>query len=380
VESFNSLDGNRTKHKSTVVDISVCDFNISQKTIIIGLSDGGVKIIDMETLNVRNVFIYDGEMGEEFSPVTAVNCQMKDQVVVGYDDGKVREFSLTNPSQFTTFTPTLENKTLIHSAVSFICCITKSNLILSAYNLNKEDGRIFGYKSGTTEVISTMKHTAGKIIEMKVLERIQLLITLSDTNNELSIYDYTNAEQLINLQIKIPTVTDNSSISAFTLLGVTKQVWQSYTTNTEVSLDQPESKPKGDIIVFGLSNGTILTAYISLKLDKEKLSASILPQKIYKAQETNDLLLATGIRCLYIDAFADYMLAGDERGNIVGFNRAVMQILNPSKAQELQEHDQSQGWLNKIGWGFGSKGKDSSPKKEANPIELQLEEMPSHNK
>lgn len=377
MESFNSLNGNRVKYNNSVVKITACDFNINKKIIAIGLKDGGVKIIGMETLSVKNVFIHDGEMEEEFPAVTAVNCKIKDRVIVGYEDGKVREFVLTDPSQFTAFVPDTE------VPVACLTCATKNSFILAAYCLNKGNNKIYGYKSGGIAVNCVIGHSVGTVIAMEVLERIQVLVTLSDTNNELSIYDYINGEQLISLKVNIPTITDKTLITSFTMLAITKEILHSHTGDTEtISLDQPETKAKGDIIAFGLANGTILTAYLSIKLDKGQLSASILPQKIYKAQESGDLSLVSGIKCLHIDSVTDHILAGNGKGGIIAFSRAMMQIFNPKKAEDLQAKDKSGGWLSKTvlgGWGLGNKSK-SGPPKEDDPMELQLEDMSESNK
>ena len=384
MENFNNIDKYRKTYE-TKVEITSCDFDIGQRIMAIGLKDGSVKVLNTENFAINGEFVY-GDKAEEILPsANAVNCRIKGRIIVGYEDGKVKEFVAMNPSQVTTFIPTLKHGIEIHSPVLALECCPKEKYIIAAYNnTNDNDGRIFTYKSDSIIPLCSMPHLSGFLLSIQVLEHIKILVTLTIASNEITMYDYLQGEKLLNLQINIPNITDISPITAFTVLPVTKQIWKNYGEESEdISLDQPEIKPKEDIIAFGLSNETILTAYLSIKFEKGQISASVIPQEIYRAQiynNTNSKKL--GIKSLYIDPVTDNLLAGDMQGMIIMFNKAVIQVLNPTKAKKMDEKKaKSKGWLSKIGLGWGSSNelKESSVasnevKKQSNPMELELEE------
>ena len=82
---------------------------------------------------------------------------------------------------------------------------------------------------------------------------------------------------------------------------------------------------EGDIISFGMTDGTILVAYLSLQFDKEKVTASILPQQLYKNQTENHY--DSSIFTLYIDPNTDHIIAGNMQGDALIFNKSITHVV-----------------------------------------------------
>ena len=332
------------------MEITACDFDLAQKVLAIGLKDGGVKLLDIEKLAIKEVFLYESTLQQTYPSVTSVNCRLSGRVVAGYENGVVKEFSVINQTAISIFTPPDKEPGIpIH-----IECIEKDNIIIVAYH-SKGTTKIYSYKSGApTSIVSTITHS-GEILAIHSLEWAKVLVTLSKASNEVSVYNYLDGELLLCLHVNIPGLTDHNPLTTFSLLQVTRQMRQVYVGDSETSsLDQPEDSlqgPKGDIIVFGLENGTVLTAYLVLRADKGKIMGTLIPQQIYKTQTKGEA--STGIKALFVDPVTDRLLAGDGEGNIVVFEKIVLRVLNPAKAQKYEEEKKAKtgGWMHKIGLG-----------------------------
>ena len=311
-----------------------CDFDIEQRVIAIGLKDGIAKTMDIEKLCITDVFTYGNDPEYKQPSVTAINCRIKEKVIAGYEDGFINEFSVNNPTQPTNSIPPLKTgSSMLYSPVAHIEYSGKKKLIIASYNMSKESSTILSYEIGSTSIFSTINHSSGSVIGMRVLEWAQALVTLSNFKNEIGIYDYTSGTQLISLHVEIKNITYHNPITSFALLPLTKQVRLKYEGLKTIL----KNETQGDIIAFGMVNGSILTAYLSLKFDKGKVMASIIPQQLYKSKLKD--IYESSIISLYIDSATDNVVAGDAQGNVIMLDRVVMQILNPDKAKQPIVHD-----------------------------------------
>lgn len=334
-------------------EVSCCDFNPFQKILSIGFKDGTVRILDAATQNVISTLSYDPK--QQFKmPVTAVHCRLPGRVVVGYANGIAKEFKISENASISTFTPAFALKQIQERAkedqeaalsVTQLEASEKDHLILVGCNVSKQESAIVcGFLSGSSSANVTMLHNGGQIITMKLLEKAKVLITLSSKNNAIALFNYTNGEQIIELSLKIPGITDTVSVSSLCLLPLTRQLKQVYVGDVELSsLDQADDTlqgPQGDLLLLGLENGSILSTRLSLTMVGNKIQCSIIPQCVYKAQ-TKDLQdsLNLKITSLFLDPVTDRLLVGDAQANIKIFQRTILRILNPAKAKQQDDEE-----------------------------------------
>jgi len=293
----------------------------------------------MRTLSVESVFSCGSELAQKPFPVMALSWKFPDHLIVGYEDGTINDFPVGSPLRPTVFIPPFKAEEFpTYPPVSHIKTSLKDSFILVCYN-HKDSATVFGYKAGTNDATTKIVHLSGVVLDMNIMEWAQVLITLSSINNELSIYNYLHGDLLVALRINIEGITFQNPLTSFTILAINKQIKHVYKVK--------EEKSKGDIIACGMKNGTILMAYLDLKFNKEKISATIDPQQLYKTQEITEN--TAGIRVIYLDPVTDNMLVGDAKGNVVIFKNSLMKALNSTEAKKREEEDK-RSWLGKI-WG-----------------------------
>eukprot|EP00826_Nyctotherus_ovalis_P009597 TRINITY_DN12538_c0_g1_i2.p1 TRINITY_DN12538_c0_g1~~TRINITY_DN12538_c0_g1_i2.p1 ORF type:complete len:348 (+),score=62.60 TRINITY_DN12538_c0_g1_i2:275-1318(+) len=295
----------------------------------IGLNDGTAETMDVDKLDISEVFTYGAKTGSKYPAVTAINCRIKERVIAGYENGSINEFSVRSPLQPLTSIPPAKSESLEFCfPVAHVECSEKRKAIVAVYNMGKEASVIVSYESGSSTASYIINHPSGSIICMRLLEWAQSMVTLSNFKNEIIIYDYTDGSQLVSLQAQIPNITFHNPITAFTLLPLTKQIRLKYANSLR-------EEPKGDLLVLGMVDGTILTAYLSLSFDKSKVMASVVPQQLYRSKSTDMYELC--ITSLYVDEVTDNIVAGDIQGNIFVLDKPIVQILNPDRAKQSAE-------------------------------------------
>jgi len=362
IENFSAIDSNKVYFNNSTVEITACDFDLNQKVLAVGLKDGGVKIMDPEKLTVRDVYMYGSNLQEKYPPVTAVNCRNSGKLIVSYANSLIKEFSMLDQSAINIFNPNKTSSPLKETNpenqiyANFIEYADSNDLILAAYN-GKENSKIYCFKSGTENPLYEISLKNSPILCMNILNWARALITLSKNNNELNIYNYLNGELLASLQINIPSLTENNPITYFSILQITKQIRQVYMGDTEInsleSSDDSLQPAKSDLIVFSMENGTILSAYLSLKFTSGKISCSIIPHQTYKTQGKISVAIKNqGIRFIHIDPVTDRILLGDGECNIITFEKIILRALNPVKAKKYEEEkkQKSGGFWGKFGF------------------------------
>eukprot|EP00826_Nyctotherus_ovalis_P045469 TRINITY_DN5038_c0_g2_i8.p1 TRINITY_DN5038_c0_g2~~TRINITY_DN5038_c0_g2_i8.p1 ORF type:complete len:456 (-),score=118.26 TRINITY_DN5038_c0_g2_i8:53-1393(-) len=329
VEILNSLNKRQVEVDKSDVKITACDFDPRKTSFAVGLSNGDAKLLNLKTLSIENVFSCVSDPAQKSLSVTALSWQFPDHLVVGYEDGTINDFPVSNPSSPSVFIPSFRpEESAVCPSVAHIEVSLKDSFVLAAYN-HQDSTTVFGYKVGKNEVTASIKHLAGFILDMRILEWAQVLVTLGSINNELSVYSYLHGDQLVVLCVSFEKITFRNPLTSLAMLPVTKEVKEIYKV--------PQEHSKGDIIACGMRNGTILTAYLDLKFGKEKVLATINPQKLYKTQETAEGSKVAGITAICVDPVTDNMLVGDAKGNVVMFGNAVTQILNPAEAKRKEE-------------------------------------------
>lgn len=337
VEIFNSLNKRQVEISKSEAKITACDFDQRKTSFAIGLSNGDAKLLNLKTLSVESVFSCMSELAQKSLSVTALSWQFPDHLIVGYEDGTINNFPAADPSSPSVFIPSFRPEEVpACPPVALVKVSLKDSFVLAAYNF-QNSATVFGYKVGKNEVTASIRHSGGLILDMKILEWAQVLVTLGSVNNELSVYSYLHGDQLVVLHVSFEKITFQNPLTSLALLPVTRQVKEIYKV--------PQEHSKGDIIACGMKNGTILTAYLDLKFAKEKVLATINPQQLYKIQTTESSAVA-GITAICIDPVTDNMLVGDAKGNVVMFENAVTQVLNPAEAKRKEEA-KGKSWLGK---------------------------------
>ncbi len=351
------MDSSRVAANNSPGEITVCDFSPAQHTVAIGLRDGRVKLLDSATLEVKDVMNFDTSENVKNAPaVTAVSCRLPGRLVAGYANGMVKEFTRISSAPVGMFSPPAA------PAVSMLEVAERDGLMFAAYNRETEGkAEIFAVRQGAKAAVATMVFK-GTLQEMRVLERSKVLVCLSKHDNGLVLFDYTTGEQLLSLRVAIPGLTDSVKITSFCLLPVTRQLRQVYLGDTEIaSLDQADDSlqgPRGDIIIFGMEDGTILMALMTVGLERGKLEATILPQNVYRTH-TSAVSLQPAISAnpavasLFVDPVTDRLLSGDSDGNIAVYEKCVLRVLNPVRARKQEEDakKKGQGWRGMLGIG-----------------------------
>jgi hypothetical protein len=336
---FNALSKEQVNILKPGEKITACDFDMKKLSFAIGLNNGNAELVNMKTLSVESIFSCGSELMSNPLPIMALNWKFPEHLVVGYEDGTINDFPIGSPLSPTVFIPPFKVEEFpTYPPVSYIKSSLTDSFILVCYN-HKDSATVFGYKAGTNETTTKIVHVSGIILDMNVIEWAQVLITLSSVNNEMSIYNYLHGDFLVSLRVNIEGITFQNPLTSFTVLPINKQIMSVYKVK--------EEKSKGDIIACGMKNGTILIAYLDIKFDKEKISATINPQQLYKTQEMAEN--SAEIRVIHLDPVTDNMLVGDANGNVVIFKNSLMQALNPLEAKKREEENK-RSWLGKI-WG-----------------------------
>ena len=328
VENYNSINSSRVCRTSFDVDISTSDFNPVYQILALGFKDGSTRILSCDKLFTKREFSYDSKIH-----VTVVNVFMPLKVLVGYQDGVVKEYNTHDKSTARTLSPP-PNTTVLHISV-----IKKGELILVAYN-KSDRGIINGYRINEIEAAYTIPHDNGIIIKMGVIEEKNIIITLSSQENTYGIFNSNTGEVLMVIEFYAPEVSHNFVITDFALVPVTQKLFKFYTGK-----DREENEC--DIIAMTTKDGDVLTGRI--RIDKE---CTIKLHKIYKGHSLKHIKLG-GILSFYIDPVTDKILIANITGTINIIDNAILWILNPQKAQDNDKEDSN--WGKKIGFiGFDS--------------------------
>jgi WD40 repeat protein len=326
VENYDCTNSSRVCKTSFDIDITSSDFNPIYQILALGFKDGSTKILACDKLITKQEFPNDSK-----TQVTAVNVFVPFKVLVGYQDGVVREYNTQDKVITRTLSP------LPNTIVSHICIINKGELILVGYN-ESDRGVICGYRVNEIEAVYTTSQDNGTIMKMTVIEEKEIMITLSSQENTFGIFNSSTGEVLVIIKFYAPEVSESCIVTDFSIVPITQKLFKFYT-------DKDREESEGDIIVMITKDGDALTGTVAV--NKESKECVIKLHKIYKGHSLKHIKFG-GILSFCIDPVTDKMLIANITGTINIIDNVILWILSPQKAENKDKEDSN--WMTRIGF------------------------------
>jgi len=312
----------------TVIDFSeeiiASDFSAVNRILALGFKDGTTKILSCNKLIAIHEFTND-------SPVSALDCSIPSKLIVGYQNGVVKEFTLPNTVPTRIFSPP-PNTSVVQTRI-----LNNGDLILIAYN-EAERGIINGYVNGTPVYSTAFSNTT--ILDMSVSEEKKLLILLLGLPNTFCIFDYIEGKMLSSMNFSIPDLGANLIVMSFNLIPITPKLLKAYNSSKEM---------EGDIVVMATTEGDLLTGIITMETKEEEKKCNMVLKGVYKAHPTDNIK----ITAFYVDLVTDKTLVASEDNTIRIIENSIMKIINP----ETEVKEEKKGWFSK--WKLPDFGEDS---------------------
>ncbi len=312
-------------------EIVCADFNVRSQVLVLGFSDGTLRLLSSVRLNTLQEIKDIGAIAR----MTCVNASASSQrFYAGYDSGLAKEFVLTGTvAAIRTFAPAVPSQIFEIEA--------KHTLVFLGYHdqAQKASG-IFkcemGKETPTLQFEFCGAHAEKvKVKEFRALDRGKELLALAESGKEFLLVDYTDGRTLAVLPVGVAAMR---SVVSFRVLSNTKQLRSLYVKDVELStMDEADDSLEGivgDLLYLALDDGSVLTALLSTLLSGTKRIWCINVKDTYEMARVGPAGTPAEkpeIECTFVDPVTDRFLVGRKAGEIRVVQGSISKIINPKK-------------------------------------------------
>jgi len=316
IQNFSGMSNKVVAKEEFAIEISCADFNPRNEVIVLGFSNGLIKLIRATNFQVLCEL-------HTPDPVMYLNSKLPKTLFVGCSNSALKTYTISTNTLIEQAVYLETDKTLRLFGLE---CNQSEKKLFVGYN-NEKKSIIHQFVGDTSKPSLTIKEEGKVFKQLQVLDKYKMIMCLEEKGLGFFIYNY-NESNLV-ASVSIPKTTNS-----FTLLANTRQLRSVYISDIEsIPSDDAEDSLEGndrDIVYLFGSEGVMVILLHSFN-SKGKRVFSLIPKDNYELKNLLPSKENTKIIAHYIDPVTDKLLLGLENQEINIIERTIRKAMNPSK-------------------------------------------------